>query len=529
MNKNALIKVTLFSLTVAVVLSLVSLLFMNRFMSIQGARFRDDFMRFYAASIEQRIHKMPLEQVKIQKDLLKLDRDFRPPMPPPPNGAMMGPPPPHMMPPPPGDLPEDDHRPPPPRDKKKDRVFRGPRGPGPGPGRLPPPFMEMESWIVTEDGGVVLFKKSSALPEPWNELPHPSRAKELSTTENFFRIGSYLVVIRLDTEIPLYLVIKEANRPPHMANLILTQAILTSLMIVIALGLSVVALFLYMRKKSLEARSVLQRLEQGDLKARFEIHRLDEFGGLMLDFNRMAEEIEKLVGRIHATERTRKQLLQEMGHDLRTPLTSLKTSFETLQIHHDKLSPEKRSELFDVLIREIDYFKDLIEQLMTIASLDEPHFKASTESIEVTNLVTQEVHHRKSAGPHIEWLLESSTDKTILGDSHLIQRLLRNGLDNAQRYANSKVSVKVSDEKGLIKIEICDDGSGLDEASIKGFGERREFRGRKITKNGHFSLGLGSVIMKAIAELHNGQIKIENIQTNGHIEGAKLTITLPTT
>lgn len=519
MNKNALIKVTLFSLTVAVVLSLISLLFMNRFMSIQGARFRDDFMRFYAASIEQRIHKMPLEQIEAQKDLLKLDRDFRPP--PPPNGAMMGPPPPHMMPPPPGGP------------RKDNRDFRGPRGPGPGgpggPGRLPPPFMDMESWIVTQDGRVVLFKKSSSLPEPWDELPHPTRAKEISTTENFFRIGGYTVVLRLDTEVPLYLVIKEANRPPHMGNLILTQAILTSLMIVIALGLSVVALFLYMRKKSLEARSVLQRLEQGDLKARFEIHRLDEFGGLMLDFNRMAEEIEKLVGRIHATERTRKQLLQEMGHDLRTPLTSLKTSFETLQIHHDKLSPEKRSELFDVLIREIDYFKDLIEQLMTIASLDEPHFKASTESIEVTNLVTQEVHHRKSAGPHIEWLLESSTDKTILGDSHLIQRLLRNGLDNAQRYANSKVSVKVSDEKGLIKIEVCDDGSGLDEASIKGFGERREFRGRKITKNGHFSLGLGSVIMKAIAELHNGQIKIENIQTNGHIEGAKLTITLPTT
>ncbi|AFY01515.1 sensor protein kdpD [Bdellovibrio bacteriovorus str. Tiberius] len=494
---------------------------MNRFMNIQGARFRDDFLRFYASSIEQKLHKVPLDQVSQQKDLLRMDKDFRPPMPPPPNGAMMGPPPPMsgMMPPPPRG--EDRPRPP----------FKGPGGPGgPGGPRGPghrPPHMDMESWVVNSQGDVLIFKNLPKLVQDWKTLPHPKVSKEILTTENFFRIGNPTIVIRLDTEAELYLVIKEPVRP-MLGNLIITQAVLTAAMIVIALILAIAAIFFYMRKKSLEARSVLRRLEEGDLKARFEIHRLDEFGGLMLDFNRMAEEIEKLVGRIHATERTRKQLLQEMGHDLRTPLTSLKTSFETLQIHHDKLSAEKRGELFDVLIREIDYFKDLIEQLMTIASLDEPHFKASTERIDVMNLLTQEVRHRQHSDTKIKWSLDGGTVPAVLGDSHLIQRLIRNGLENAERYADSTVDVRVHEGSDSLTIEISDNGQGLDAEALKSFGQRREFRGRKITKNGHFSLGLGSVIMKAITDLHNGVLNIENRTNDGQIKGAILKITLPT-
>ncbi|UXR66276.1 ATP-binding protein [Bdellovibrio bacteriovorus] len=298
---------------------------------------------------------------------------------------------------------------------------------------------------------------------------------------------------------------------------------------VIALILAMASLFFYMRKKSVEARSVLRRLEEGDLKARFEIHRLDEFGELMLDFNRMAEEIEKLVSRIHATERTRKQLLQEMGHDLRTPLTSLKTSFETLQIHYNRISESERNELFNVLVREIDYFKDLIEQLMTIASLDEPHFKASTEKIQVQDILSQEVHYRQSNQNHLRWSFNSSAPDSavVLGDSHLILRLIRNGLDNAARYAQAQVEINIRQKENDLIIEINDDGSGADAESLKSFGQRREFRGRKITKDGHFSLGLGSVIMKAIAELHNGSVALENIQAAEKTKGARLTIRLP--
>ncbi|UXR63663.1 HAMP domain-containing protein [Bdellovibrio bacteriovorus] len=283
MNKKALIKISLFSLTIALALSAVSLLFMHRFMSIQGARFRDDFLRFYAQSLEQRLQGLSLDEIKKQKDILRRDRDFRPPMPPP--GAMMGPPP----------------MPRPPHEEPRHRDF--PKGPPPD-GFRPPPPMDFETWIVDENGEILIAKRIPALPIPWNQLPHPKVSKQVVSVENFFRLGTVYMILKLDTESPTYLVVKEPPRP-ILGGLILTQALLTASMIVIALILAMASLFFYMRKKSVEARSVLRRLEEGDLKARFEIHRLDEFGELMLDFNRMAEEIEKLVSRIHATERTR--------------------------------------------------------------------------------------------------------------------------------------------------------------------------------------------------------------------------------
>lgn len=501
MNKKALIKISLFSLTLALSLSFVALLFMNRFMSIQGARFRDDFLRFFAESLEVKISSMSLEQIRNSKDLFEMGRDFRPPMPP----REDMPPHPGLMPPPP----------PPPR-------------PGDGPGFRPP--KRFEAWLVGENGLILNSENQKPLPKPWSALPKPATAKEIASTENFFRLGAPVLVFKLEApQRTLYLVIQEPNRP-LWGPLIITQALMTTSTIIVALILAMASLFFYLRRKSLEARSVLRRLESGDLKARFEIQRLDEFGELMLDFNRMAEEIEKLVGRIHATERTRKQLLQEMGHDLRTPLTSLKTSFETLQVHHSRLSEQDKNQLFDVLIREIDYFKDLIEQLMTIASLDEPHFKTSTETIKVMDLVNQEIQHRQSGDTVLEWHFHAQTlglEDTILGDSHLIRRLLRNGLENAARYANSRVDIFASSSEGLLRLEICDDGSGLDPDALVNFGNRREFRGRKITKNGHYSLGLGSVIMKAIAELHNGSVIIENITQDGKTKGARLIIKLP--
>lgn len=505
MNKKALIKISIFCLFLAVALSLTSLLFMNRFASLQGSRFREDFLRFYSTALEQKIHNLSLDEIKAQKNLLEVEPDFRGPLPPPPpGGEMMGPPPPFPPPPPFGD-----NRPP-----------HGPRPP-----------MHLDIWLMTEKGEVLLSRSKPGYAPDWGALPHPKERKEFISDESFFRLSDSIVVGRLNTELPLYIVVKE---PPHpaMGPMIVTQGIMTLAMIIIALVLAMASVFYYLRKKSKEARSVLLRLEQGDLQARFTIHRLDEFGGLMLDFNRMAEEIESLVNRIHATEKTRKQLLQEMSHDLRTPLTSLKTSFETLQTHFDKISEEQRKNLFASLVREIDYFKNLIEQLMTIASLDEPHFKASTQKVNLLELLKQEVSHKRNSGGSICWNLEAKADAPvrhceILGDPHLLSRMLRNGLENAERYAHSEVQVAINPSEHTVEIEIYDDGPGLEEEALKNFGQRREFRGRKITKEGHLSLGLGSVIMKTIAELHKGTVAIENIQQNGQIKGAVLRFHFP--
>ncbi|KHD89602.1 MAG: sensor protein kdpD [Bdellovibrio sp. ArHS] len=498
MNRKALIKMSLFGILLALVLSVTSLLFLNRFASTQASRFREEFLTFYASSLSRKIQKMSWEDLRHAKKILQEDQGFGPPPP-------FGPPGPHMPPPPNG--------------------FRPPRPPRP-PG--PPPGPEM--WLVSETGEILAQKGPSKWNLSWSSLPRPNDEKKILNQEDFFRLRPSVSVIKLATDLPLFLVVRE-NKSLPFAPLLIAQAVLTSAMILIGLVIALVVLFFYLHRKSNEARSVLHRLEQGDLKARFEIRRFDEFAGLMVDFNRMAEEIEMLVGRIHTTEKKRKELLQELGHDLRTPLTSLKTNFETLELHHEKLGSEEKHHLFSVLNSEVDYLKDLLEKLMTIAALDEPHYKATTAHIDLQELLLQEIKTRQNAsGNSLTWTLDTQLqdiEGIVLGDPHLILRLLRNGLDNASRYAETRVHVELKKEKDKLQIHINDDGPGFDDESLKNFGVRKEFQGRKITKGGHISLGLGAVIMRTIAELHNGSIHISNQRAINQKAGASLKIELP--
>lgn len=511
MNRKALLKISIFSITFAVLLSFCSLVFLNNFALRQSARFRDEFLLFFASSIERKIQGKSFEEIRSLGSRLLEEDGFRPP--------------------PPGMHPHDGKRPPPPMmgfmgdSPPPPPPFDRPGGPPTGDPRRGPrdPLMVPQIWIISEFGNVVAQRRKDQDPLPWTSLPHPEITGAVQSKDEWLGFGSSYAMVKLNAKQDLYLVLKE-NKKSFLGPLFLTQGILTAGMSAVAILGSFGFLFFYLRRKSEEARSVLRRLESGDLKARFQIQRFDEFGELLLDFNRMADEIETLVGRIHKTEQKRKTLLQELGHDLRTPLTSLKTNFEILQQHQERLSSADKANLFGVLSGEIDYFKDLIEKLITIASLDEPHYKATTEKVDMHAMISQEVKLRqKSHDNKIKWICELSGSPLLLGDSHLILRLLRNGLDNAARYAEKEVRVVLEPAENNILVHIYDDGPGLDDEALKTFGERHEFRGRRLTKGGHFSLGLGSVIMKTIAELHHGSLNISNSPAGG----AHLKIELP--
>ena len=242
----------------------------------------------------------------------------------------------------------------------------------------------------------------------------------------------------------------------------------------------------------------------------------------------MASEIERLVKRLKDTEISRSNLLQELGHDLRTPLTSLNTAFETMREHSDVLSFEERNELFSMIATDIRYFKDLLEKLTLIATIDGPHYKSSTEKIHLSTLLENEIQSRKVAtGESLEWklIVGENSSPVILGDSHLITRLFRNAFDNAARYAREMITIKINDLKDQVEILIQDDGPGLTYETLETFGKRRERRHRKEKGPENFSLGLGSIIMKTIAQVHGGQLEILNLMKSGEIQGACLKVT----
>lgn len=381
-------------------------------------------------------------------------------------------------------------------------------------------------WLVSQEGISLSSNTNLTYPIEWKNLKVPKKIHGIEWNGSNLGFTPKTFVVKLDTT-PVTYLISHNERTLFQGPYLLIQGTHTFTTAALAVFLALSISFYYLRKKSSEARKVMGSMESGNLKARFEIKKFDEFGSLILDFNRMADEMERLVMRLRDAEISRSNLLQELGHDLRTPLTSLNTAFETMKEHHELLTSDEKSELFAMIGTDIRYFKDLLEKLTLVATIDGPHYKSSTERINLNILLETEILSRQiAAGTAINWSLihDDIISPFILGDSHLITRLFRNAFDNASRYAINNITVKINDLKDKVEILIIDDGPGLSEESLKGFGRRRESRQRKEKDPNDFSLGLGSVIMRTIAQVHGGQVEVMNLLIANKIQGACLKV-----
>ncbi|MDR3477853.1 MAG: HAMP domain-containing sensor histidine kinase [Gammaproteobacteria bacterium] len=306
-----------------------------------------------------------------------------------------------------------------------------------------------------------------------------------------------------------------------------------SLFVALLLGVTVCIFLIYLSvvKHTKIADQVISELQKGNLKARFPLNRKDEFGNVMQRFNIMADEIERLVVCLKQDEKARINLLQELTHDLKTPIASLKMLLETLGTQDKSLSKKLKKELISLSRKEIDYFAKLIDDLLLLAEVSDPKYYVQKGSVDIIKILSEEVYDSEFRGSQenikirIETIPENVT--YIDGDLHLLRRFFRNAIDNAISFARSEVTVDmVFLDKNKLQIIIQDDGPGFSPEALQSFGIRR--LSRKLHKDQHrVSFGLGSVIMKTICQLHGGSLVVENVLSKGHtVIGGKLSLEL---
>ncbi|WPU65918.1 HAMP domain-containing sensor histidine kinase [Peredibacter starrii] len=306
--------------------------------------------------------------------------------------------------------------------------------------------------------------------------------------------------------------------PPPGAHLIGLVSI--SVSIIVGIGLSFIFLSFYVRKKSKQAEEVIAKLKAGDLKARFKIGEVDETSLLMSRFNEMADQIEILVTNLRNTEKARMLMLQELAHDLRTPVASLK-QFQEILLHQGHLLDEESRRRTQVLaMREVNYFERLVEDLLFLSGVNDPRYSVNFKNVSLNDLIQEEVDNFETS--KIKVALELNSNASIKGDSHLLKRLLRNALSNASRFARSQITVRLRTENQKLYLEIIDDGPGMKEEYLENFGEKKF--SRETSSDSSISIGLGSVIMKKIVTLHEGLFSVSNLPNSG----LKLTIQFPT-
>jgi signal transduction histidine kinase len=257
--------------------------------------------------------------------------------------------------------------------------------------------------------------------------------------------------------------------------------------------------------RDLEATArAAERLQAGDLGARTGVVRADEVGTVARTFDQMAGELAQREAARRADEEARPRFLAAIGHDLRTPLASLRAAVEALE---DGLSPDPDRYLRS-MDRDVAVLSSLVDDLFLLSRLEEGVVEIERGSIDVTELADEAIEVLTPVAAAVDVRLELSADHraVAVGGSDAVSRVLRNLLDNAIRYApaGSSVVVEVRDDDGAV-VRVLDDGPGFDPAFIDEAFDRftRDDPSRGRSTGGS---GLGLAIARGFVEALGGNI-----------------------
>ena len=231
------------------------------------------------------------------------------------------------------------------------------------------------------------------------------------------------------------------------------------------------------------------RLREGDLTARVPVDGSDELTSVAVSFNEMAEALEQ------SKERER-QFLLSVGHDLRTPLTTIGGYVEALEEGVD--DPQEIVRIAAVMGAEHRRLRRLIEDVMVLARLDSAEFGVLAEPVDVAAHVGEVVSRYSASalasGIALEADLEPTGARSI--DPDRVAQILSNLIENALRYTPVDGSVVVRLEAGSegVDIEVRDTGPGIEAEDLPHIFERfyvaRNYRGVRPEGSG---LGLSIV------------------------------------
>ena len=243
----------------------------------------------------------------------------------------------------------------------------------------------------------------------------------------------------------------------------------------------------------------------------------DEIDQLGSSFREMSERIKQQVKLLEHNDASRRELIANVSHDLRTPLTSLQGYLETLLLKQDALSREERQSYIGTALQHSNHLETLISELFELSTLEnnnaELHFEPFSMS-ELVQDVTQQFNLKAQEKKISISTNISEHSAFVSADISLIQRLLENLIENAIKYtpAGGKIDISLLAENDRLTTSISDTGEGISKKDLP-FIFDRFFRVDKERQTE--GTGLGLAIVKRIIQLHNSKIDINSVPHSG--------------
>ncbi|MFN2555958.1 MAG: ATP-binding protein [Nitriliruptorales bacterium] len=227
-----------------------------------------------------------------------------------------------------------------------------------------------------------------------------------------------------------------------------------------------------------------------------------DLGRMAVAFDEMLDRLEDALERSQQAEERSRRFLADAAHQLRTPLAGIRGSVELLLGETD---PESRDRLLAHAVRETARISRLITNLLHMAHLDQgrPMLRAATD---LSALCRHEVERAAALAPHLEvdLKLDDPPPPAVELDADEVSEAIANLLDNARRYATTRVILGVERHDTVVVVRVWDDGPGVTA------GEEERVFARFASLDPYGGAGLGLPIAREVARAHGGDLTYED-------------------
>jgi len=254
--------------------------------------------------------------------------------------------------------------------------------------------------------------------------------------------------------------------------------------------------------------------ETDDLSQRLAIREDDEVGQLARRFNEMLERLAASRSALDASVAAQRQLVADASHELRTPVTSLRTNIEVL-LADGVLDEDERHRLLADVVEQSEELSTLVSDLIEMARGDVP--SGNLEDTRLDHLVEAALDRARRNAPDIQFSADLAPI-AVTGNPERLSRAINNLLDNAWRHTDPGTAVDVTVDRDGVTVR--DHGDGIAEQDLPYIFDRF-YRGE--SSRSRQGSGLGLAIVKQVAEQHGGNISVANAPDGG----AVFTLRLP--
>ena len=260
-----------------------------------------------------------------------------------------------------------------------------------------------------------------------------------------------------------------------------------------------------------QLKRAARNIEEGNLDFSIESCGIEEFDDLCSDFEEMRKRLKSSTEEKVSFDRENKELISNISHDLKTPITAVKGYVEGIM---DGVAdtPEKMDKYIRTIYNKANEMDRLIDELTFYSKIDTNRIPYTYSKIYVSdyfdNCIEELRMELESTDVNLNYINGIDDNVVVIADAEQIKRVVNNVISNSQKYMNKemkKIDIRLTDVGDFIQVAIEDNGKGIANKDISSIFERfyRTDASRNSSKGGS---GIGLSIVKKIVEDHGGKV-----------------------